>query len=234
MSAYKILGVGSNAKTTKGDGSKYLTGIVYLAPAKSVEGMNVCPMAIIAGCFNACLYKAGRGVMAPVEKARVKKTILLRDNPKEFFRLLRLDLAMLERRCLKNNVKPVVRFNGTSDKDIIWLAREFPNIQFYDYSKVYNRTNKALPLNYHLTLSYSEANPVYAKNILNHARANNVNVAVVFRTEAGIPKTFKGMPVISGDKDDLRFLDPSNEPHVIALYAKGPAKKDYSGFVIDA
>jgi len=230
---YKILGVGNNAKTTKGDGSKYLTGIVYLAPAKSVEGMNVCPMAVIAGCFEACLYKAGRGVMAPVEKARVRKTILLRDDPEEFYRLLRIDLDTLLRRCLANGVQAVVRFNGTSDKDILKLVKEYPLIQWYDYTKVYNRTNKTLPANYHLTLSYSEANMDYANNVLDHAKTNNVNMAVVFRTAEGIPKTFKGMPVISGDKDDLRFLDPSNEPHVVALYAKGPAKKDQTGFVID-
>jgi len=30
----------------------------------------------------------------------------------------------------------------------------------------------------------------------------------------------------------MRFLDPSNV--VVALYAKGKAKKDASGFVIDA
>jgi hypothetical protein len=33
------------------------------------------------------------------------------------------------------------------------------------------------------------------------------------------------------DKDDLRFLDPQGMTG--ALYAKGQAKKDTSGFVID-
>jgi hypothetical protein len=58
-------------------------------------------------------------------------------------------------------------------------------------------------------------------------------MAVVFRDKNKIPATFKGMPVIDGDKDDLRFLDPNDQPYVVALYAKGQAKKDYSGFVID-
>ena len=225
---YKIIGVGSNAKTTKGDGSKYLTGILYLVPDE-----KLCPFSKIAGCFEPCLKTAGRGAMNTVQAARLRKTIMLQNNPEEFYRLLRIDLDTLLRRCLSNGVQAVVRFNGTSDKDILKLVKEYPLIQFYDYTKVYNRTNKTLPANYHLTLSYSEANPSYAKSILDHAKTNNVNMAVVFRTEAGIPKTFKGMPVISGDKDDLRFLDPSNQPHVVALYAKGKARHDTSGFVID-
>ena len=37
--------------------------------------------------------------------------------------------------------------------------------------------------------------------------------------------TWNGYPVIDGDKDDLRFLDPKGG-HIVALYAKGAAKKD--------
>ena len=46
-----------------------------------------------------------------------------------------------------------------------------------------------------------------------------------------LPKTFKGLPVIDGDKDDLRFLDPQGV--IVGLIAKGKAKQDKSGFVID-
>ena len=55
------------------------------------------------------------------------------------------------------------------------------------------------------------------------------NKAVVFRKE--LPDTFRGVKVIDGDKHDMRFLDESNV--VVGLTAKGPAKKDYSGFVVD-
>jgi hypothetical protein len=37
--------------------------------------------------------------------------------------------------------------------------------------------------------------------------------------------------VIDGDRTDLRFLDPSGV--IVGLYAKGNAKKDTSGFVVD-
>jgi len=39
------------------------------------------------------------------------------------------------------------------------------------------------------------------------------------------------LQVIDGDKDDLRFLDPKGV--VVGLIAKGKAKRDTSGFVID-
>jgi len=39
------------------------------------------------------------------------------------------------------------------------------------------------------------------------------------------------VPVTRGDDTDLRFLDQPG--HVIALYAKGNAKRDASGFVRD-
>ena len=60
MIKLNLLGVGTNAKTIKGDGSEYLTAILYLAPADIVDGINVCPMAVLAGCKAGCLFSAGR------------------------------------------------------------------------------------------------------------------------------------------------------------------------------
>jgi hypothetical protein len=39
-----------------------------------------------------------------------------------------------------------------------------------------------------------------------------------------------GLPVVSGDDTDIRVNDPKNV--IIGLKAKGPAKKDISGFVV--
>ena len=64
MSNYKLIGVGTNAKTIKGDGSEYLTAILYMTPYKvMVDGksFNSCAMAKQASCIDACLYTAGRG-----------------------------------------------------------------------------------------------------------------------------------------------------------------------------
>jgi hypothetical protein len=58
------------------------------------------------------------------------------------------------------------------------------------------------------------------------------NVAVVFRDKDTIPTSFAGSEVLDGDKDDLRFLDAPRR--IVALYAKGDAKKDSTGFVVDS
>jgi hypothetical protein len=225
MAKYNLIGVGSNAKTIKGDGSEFITGILYLIPE-----LKLCPLSIIAGCHEPCLVSAGRGAFNSVQQSRQRKTQLLLSNPKEFKRLLREDLGKFETYCKRKGVQPVIRLNGTSDKSWLDIIREFPEIQFYDYTKVYNRVAKDLPQNYHLTLSYSEANPDYARNVQAFADKYQANLAVVFRDKNKIPHTYLGRPVINGDADDLRFLDPQGV--VVALYAKGKAKKDTSGFVI--
>jgi hypothetical protein len=253
MSNYKLIGVGNNAKTVKGDGSEYLTAILYLAPADLALGyildgsklikldftdelycstaINLCPMAETAGCKPGCLNSAGRGAMNTVQNARIRKAVMLRDTPELFFDLLRTDLDKFQKYCQKRDIQPVVRLNGTSDRNWKDVILDYPYIQFYDYSKVYNRVKKNWPTNYHLTLSYSEANSEYRDKVVEYANNYNTNLAVVFRDKDKIPATFLGRPVINGDADDLRFLDP--EGVVVALYAKGKAKHDQSGFVID-
>lgn len=232
MTRYNLLGVGNNAKTVKGDGSEFLTAILYMAPAKQVDGINVCPMAEMAGCAKACLYTAGRGRFNNVQQARMRKTMLWRDDREEFLRLLREDIARFQRYCDKRNIQPCVRLNGTSD--IQWekfgFIQDFPGVTFYDYSKIVKRAYSDLPPNYHLTLSYSEANEEYAERVAMAVADTGRNMAVVFRDKNRIPATFRGFPVLDGDKDDLRFLDKPG--HVVALYAKGDAKRDATGFVI--
>jgi hypothetical protein len=229
----KLLGVGNNAKTVKGDGSEYLTAILYLAPADTVDGINVCPMAVLAGCKAGCLYSAGRGVMNSVQAARQRKTILWRDFREVFIADLIQDITKFRAYCIKKGITPVVRLNGTSD--IHWerygIMEQFPDVQFYDYTKDIKRVRKALPDNYHLTLSYSEASTRYSDMVLDQmCKHQGHNMAVVFRDKDKIPKTYMGFKVVDGDKDDLRFLDPKGV--VVALYAKGKAKQDTSGFVI--
>jgi hypothetical protein len=51
----------------------------------------------------------------------------------------------------------------------------------------------------------------------------------VFSTKV-LPTVYLGRPVFNGDESDLRFLDPKGV--VVGLYAKGKAKKDTSGFVV--
>jgi hypothetical protein len=124
---------------------------------------------------------------------------------------------------------PVFRLNGTSD--IAWekytlneqtVFEAFPNVQFYDYTKILGRKVGHIP-NYHLTFSNADG------NLNDVMRAKDVmNVAVVFRKQ--LPETYMGKKVINGDETDLRFLDEKNV--IVGLKAKGKAKKDTSGFVV--
>lgn len=247
---------GNNAKTIKGDG-EYETAIMYLAPFK-LAGFNVCPMAEQAGCIKGCLNTAGRGQMNNVQLARINKTKRYLASRAAFMAELVDNLEAFVRYCQRKGVKPAVRLNGTSD--IQWevahpvqitrrtevgnyvvsygsIFEAFPEIQFYDYTKIYKRVYRELPANYSLVLSYSEANPAYADAIIKAHDETGANVAVVFRTKelrddyVGTPHGFLEIPVIDGDETDMRFLDPKGV--IVGLYAKGQAKKDESGFVVD-
>lgn len=229
-----LLSAGSNAKTVKGDGKEYLTAIMYLKPYKTA-GINLCAMAEQAKCIDPCLVGAGRGQMNSVQAGRLRKTEWFIRDRQGFMAQLHKDILSFVRFCKKKGVQPCVRLNGTSD--IRWelvgynaydnLMQAFPMVQFYDYTKIANR--RKVPDNYHLTWSYSAANAAYAAQSV-VAKLNDMNIAVVFRKKQDIPATFLGLDTIDGDRDDMRFLDPKGV--VVALYAKGKAKKDTSGFVV--
>ena len=230
----KLLACGNNAKTIKGDGSEYLTAIMYLAPWKTAS-INVCANAELAGCIDGCLFSAGRGQMHNVKSARIRKTEWFAKDRVSFMQQLVDDVRSFVAYCAKRNIQPCVRLNGTSDIrwefikiDGLSLMDMFPSVQWYDYTKIANRRN--VPANYHLTFSYSNANPKYAQ-MVEQAISNGMNVAVVWRTKHTIPARFLGLPTIDGDRDDLRFLYPKQ--CIVALYAKGSAKHDTSGFVQD-
>lgn len=242
MSNYKLLGVGTNAKTRKGDGSEYLTAILYMSPWKVSVGSKVynsCSMAEQAGCVKACLNTAGRGAMNSVQSARLRKAQWFYSNRHDFMRQLVSDIVKFQAYCRKRGIQPVVRLNGTTD--IRWeliklddgqtIFDMFPLVQFYDYTKIANRNTSHIP-NYHLTWSYSNASPKYAA-MMQTALDRGMNVATVFRKAFDYANTWMGLPVVNGDKDDLRILDPKGG-HIVALYAKGQAKRDTSGFVVDA
>jgi len=228
----ELLSVGTNAKTVKSDKQGvYLTAILYLAPAVQVAGVNLCPLSEMAKCRAACLYTAGRGAFNSVQSARIRKTVLWRDNRAAFLDALRNDLNRFQSYCIKRDLIPAVRLNGTSDIPFEKhnIMESFPGIQFYDYTKSYSRLNNPQPNNYYLLLSYSMASIEYARNIETTAKNTGANIAVVFRSDP--PATYLNRNVINGDLDDLRFLDAPNS--IVALSAKGQAKKDTSGFVID-
>lgn len=220
---FKLLSTG-NPKTLKGQKQGYMTYILHLAPA-DLSGYEVCPKRT-AGCTGSCLNKAGRGGMFKkgestnmIQKARIRKAKYFFEDRENFLKDLASDITKAIKQAEKQGFIPVFRLNGTSD--LSWekygIIQQFPNVQFYDYTKVLGRKVSMLP-NYHLTFSRAES--------------NDADVAKALKAGMNVAAVYDQLPdgMFSADESDLRFLDPA--VGIVGLKAKGPAKKDYSGFVI--
>lgn len=224
----------ANAKTAKNMGLGVLSTILHLAPS-NLSGFNVCPAAS-AGCRAACLNTAGRGRFESIQLARIQKTLYWVKAREQFLLQVFGEVQALERRAARLGLKAVVRLNGTSDIPYEFIAvngyanifEAFPNVQFYDYTKIFGRLQrlKERPIsNYNVTFSAAENNWHHCKQALELG----FNVAVVFNI---IPETFDGFEVLNGDSHDLRFTDKTGTPgYIVGLKAKGKAKQDQSGFV---
>ena len=222
----------SSAKTVKGERIGFLTGILYLTPDD-----ELCPLARLAGCMAGCLRSAGRGAFDSVQAARDAKTAFFREHREAFMLSFAADVWSLVRKAGKLGMRPLVRPNGTSDipfenipvidgKNLFQL---FPFVQFYDYTKHPSRNLEGKTAgNYDLTYSFSAVTPkpISLKGLQN---PHNKRTSVVFRKREEIPASFRGWPVVDGDDTDVRHIEPARV--VVALYAKGKAKHDVSGFV---
>ena len=238
----KLLSTG-NPKVLKGMAQGYNTYILHLAPA-DLSGYETCAKRT-DGCTAACLNTAGRGGMFKrgentnvIQQARIRKTKMFFENRVEFMATLVKDIELAIKQSKKMELVPVFRLNGTSD--LSWEKYEvvrngklfrniftaFPEVQFYDYTKVLGRKVKEYS-NYQLTFSAADGNDSDVLKAMNEG----LNVAVVFGIKKTLPMPvdYLSRPVFNGDESDLRFLDPKGV--IVGLYAKGKAKKDTTGFV---
>lgn len=227
--------------------------------AGTAEVPTLCPMAELAGCIAGCLNTAGRGGMAvgnatfitaagtvlpdnAVQHARLRRTEFFLTDQQGFMEQMVAEIRAFIKKAHKVDLIPVVRPNGTSDirwEDVrfLWCGMTvtifdlFPEIQFYDYTKIPNRYRALRVPNYDLTFSYSHV-PEFASIVVKALATygNKVNFAAVFGK--GLPEMFLGREVVNGDETDLRFRDKRGV--VVGLKAKGRARKDTSGFVVAA
>lgn len=228
-----MLRLDGNAKTIKGNARGFKTAILYLTPANG-SGTNMCALAALALCVDPCLNTAGRGGMSNVQMARLRKTLFWVQYQAEAIAMIKREIAKFEAQAKREGFTLLVRLNGTSD--IRWenygIIQSFPNTTFYDYTKIPNRRN--IPANYDLTFSYSGVSAF--QQYVEMAKQNGNRLAVVFRNREIVDRmlangeTFLGLPVVDGDDTDIRHLDPRGV--IVALYAKGKAKQDNSGFVV--
>lgn len=226
-----LLSKGStNAKTSKNPETTY---ILYLAPyTQNSKKINICPKAS-AGCAAACLFSAGRGAFSNVIQSRVNKTEYYLHDKEKFILQLASELVKINKKAATETNQTLIRLNGTSDLDFVYLLKKYANfdisnyrnLHFYDYTKILGKVKKYIDhKNYTLTFSRAENNELEALQALEIG----ANVAAVFSGD--LPKTYKGYPVVDGDKTDQEML--AFKGIILGLKAKGKARKDNSGFVI--
>lgn len=186
----------------------YLTYILYLASAAYKP--ELCPNA--GDCIQYCLItKAGRGAIGGpdnnVQRARKRKSDWLLSDPIGFKARLSTEIGNAVRLASKLGMPLAIRLNGGSDLDWSDIYIQFPNVQFWEYTK---RPDLALRLNgqnnVHVTYSNNERTTT---RILGTMLMNNINVAMVFHIRKGnpLPMYVGSVPVVDGDITDLRFLD---------------------------
>ena len=249
-----LLNIDANPKTIKGQERGYMTAVLYLAPYKA-SGVNLCPTAELAGCWEGCLNTAGRGGIAKrgdviatdagalpdnaIQRARLERTRIFNEDRGAFLAQLTREIRAFVRKAERADLTPAVRLNGTSDIEWERVAPElfetFADVQFYDYTKLPKRFKRTLPDNYYLALSYSEASERYAEMCRAAKEEHGASLVKVIRTKAEKARqlallTSEGAPVVDGDAHDLRFLDVPGA--MVLLTAKGRARNDRTGFVL--
>lgn len=221
----------TNTKTAK---NSIKTFILYIAPAtKNYLNRNLCPWA--GNCAKLCLDEAGRGKFSNVQLARINKANYFVEDKETFVQQLAGEIIKETEKAYRKGEKIAFRLNGTSDVDFIYYLQKYagldiatlaPTAIFYDYTKGIKRALRYKDhTNYIVTFSRAENNHTETKTALD----NGLNVSAVFSHD--LPETYLGYKVVDGDASDLVML--YNKNVILGLKAKGPAKKDTTGFVIN-
>lgn len=208
--------VNHSSKHNKAYKFNELVYTIYLSPAR-MSGYEVCPMRT-KECTLLCLNESGHNRMDTSNKindVRIRKTRLFFTDREYFVRWVIAEITYYSKKAAKENKRFSVRLNNTSDlsPELFYINDNgvkrnileiFPDIQFYDYTKVKNRF-KLLDKypNYDLTFSYSGENMDDCLEVLR----NGNRVAMVFNE---VPNQYEGYPVINGDEYDMRYLDDKN------------------------
>ena len=234
MSKYKLLSKpNTNYKLIKNKKIGVDTWSLSLAHS-DISGFNVCPMAKkfnspskdqnknLSDCSSCCVaYNNNAQIFSSVMEARIKKTLAFKLDTDNFLDALVVEISMAINESVKKGNIPTFRLNTYSDIRFELYKIEglnifelFPNITFYDYSKIPNRR---VPKNYEITYSFWGN-----LNHLQKALNNNQNVAIVFEE---LPKTFLNRKVVNGDLTDLRTIENDGENVIVGLKFKGSKAK---------
>ena len=246
-----LLGSSTKIDASNDAGEGYLSYIQYLSPANGYNNAtdsrrpSLCPYAT-KGCTASCLgISAGRMRFTSVQQAQVNRTRLFHENRRAYFIVLVDEILRAKRKAEREGLKLSIRLNGTSD--VLWeymgfeiqgvtfydIFQAFPDVTFYDYTKIpyrYRKDAVDLP-NYRLTYSYTGEDVSVER--ANEYLSAGCNVSVVYtgNPERKVSGLFpNATSKVNGDVHDMRFLDPAGS--IVLLKAKGDAVRDRSGFVV--
>ena len=205
----KLVGDGDgNSKLSKNpDGLLITTCGLSMLPARTgKQGVNLCGDET-AGCLATCLAFQGRAAMwSAITIGRAARTHCFTHHLEWFVDRLDTELTAREAK-LADGETLACRLNMFTD--IRWeklcpgLLERHPNVTFYDYSKHVDRGHGWILPNYHLSISHSEKRSDADNSAILHEGGN---VVVVF--DRHVPEFWNGYPVVDGDRNDFRFLDP--------------------------
>ena len=222
--------LGASYKTEKGlneqafdDTQGRLTAIVYLAPA-NMSGRELC-VSRTEECTIGCLgITSGLLVTKTSQQSMIWKTALRFGAPDLYFTLLAIEIKALIAKAKRLGFAPRVRLDGTSDiGDGEKMCRLFPECGFYEYTKVVRRAmrwHKMNIPNLRVALSFQGYNWTECAE---YVKAGGVVAMTTDLTKHDAkPDTFKGFPVIDGDKHDDVSADPSGCIRMLSW--KGPRR----------
>lgn len=185
------------------------------------------------GCRAVCLTDSGRLGLSVSQRAAFVRSYLWQSHRSVFLERFDAEITAFVRKCKD---QPVIRLYGTHDGDILVDAPDVvsahPDVMFSDYTKLDIPTGKVADNVYRCKSATEHTTREqfldYAVRGLNHAVAMDVA-----RGEP-LPLFHEGIPVVDGDIDDLRFLDPAGV--IVGLRFKQPSMivkrgRDHHGFI---
>jgi hypothetical protein len=238
----------TNAKLDKCVEHGYLALGLQLAPGvMASRKFEMCPAR--GDCYKTCLFYSGRGSAPSIRNARVERTRMFQKGlfaggnmlsvSSEFLRRLDSELELAWLRARRDGLKLAVRLNVFSDVDWVQLLDDnwfkwWHDIQFYDYTKVYERWHRSLhdpawPKNYDLTFSCSEERAIHSsRELQRQVFAEGIEVKrparctiVVREPDPHLWRAALAHRFVDGDAHDLTFLHPHGS--ILRLAAKGRA-----------
>jgi hypothetical protein len=204
-----LLGIDSSYKVAKGKKLKVVTAIQYLPADKMISSNTFCSNADRNGCAKDCLKDSGRLGMMSSQRAMISRGLFYLYMNASYERQLRYEL---DKAYMTYGDDLAVRLNGTSDINYKDIIKDYPHIQFYDYTKNRNMMMKNKNKNHHYTFSGSMFSD-YSIKELKQAVKDKLNIALAFNTanskqdKLKIPSKLFGVELVSFDETDARFKD---------------------------